>query len=151
LGYSVLSDPDAREIEELTAIIFPTTETPGAREAGVIWFVDAALSQAPDEDRESVSADVADMRRALEDMYPGKTSLTELSEPEQIAFAESIQDTEFFRETRRITITALFSHPRHGGNRDKVGWSVLGFDDRHVWQPPFGHYDAPYHEDDASA
>jgi hypothetical protein len=34
--------------------------------------------------------------------------------------------------------------PKYGGNHDKAGWKLLGFEDRHVWQPPFGYYDKDY-------
>jgi hypothetical protein len=36
----------------------------------------------------------------------------------------------------------MFAMPVRGGNRDKAGWALIGFVDRHVWQPPFGYYDA---------
>ncbi len=35
----------------------------------------------------------------------------------------------------------MFALPSYGGNRDKAGWHLIGFDDRHFWQPPFGYYD----------
>ena len=50
----------------------------------------------------------------------------------------------FFQTMRYLTLAGMFSHPNHGGNRDKLGWQLLGFEDRHSWQPPFGHYDAGY-------
>ena len=31
---------------------------------------------------------------------------------------------------------------RYGGNRDRVGWKLIGFEDRMAYQPPFGYYDA---------
>ena len=34
--------------------------------------------------------------------------------------------------------------PAYGGNRDGVGWKLIGFEDRHVFQPPFGYYDRDY-------
>jgi hypothetical protein len=34
----------------------------------------------------------------------------------------------------------------HGGNHDKVGWQLLGYDDSLNHEPPFGYYDAlPQH------
>jgi hypothetical protein len=39
----------------------------------------------------------------------------------------------------------MFAMPAWGGNRDGAGWALLGFDSRHVWQPPFGYYDAGHH------
>jgi hypothetical protein len=35
----------------------------------------------------------------------------------------------------------MFSHPMHGGNFNKVGWNLIGFEDRYSWTPPFGYYD----------
>jgi hypothetical protein len=38
----------------------------------------------------------------------------------------------------------MFSLPSYGGNRDGVGWKLIGFEDSHVFYPPFGHYDRDY-------
>jgi len=27
-------------------------------------------------------------------------------------------------------------------NHEKLGWALIGFEDRHVWHAPFGYYDA---------
>ena len=43
-----------------------------------------------------------------------------------------------------LALLGLVALPKYGGNRDKLGWQLLGFEDRHFWQPPFGHYDADY-------
>jgi hypothetical protein len=40
----------------------------------------------------------------------------------------------------------MFSLPGYGGNRDYVGYDLIQFDNQHVWQPPFGYYDADYAE-----
>jgi hypothetical protein len=37
----------------------------------------------------------------------------------------------------------FFSNPQYGGNRDKMGWKLIGFEDAFVFQPPFGFYDGP--------
>jgi hypothetical protein len=32
---------------------------------------------------------------------------------------------------------------RYGGNREQVGWSLIGFEGHHgAWTYPFGYYDA---------
>jgi hypothetical protein len=38
----------------------------------------------------------------------------------------------------------MFSMPAYGGNRNGAGWRLLGFQDMHVFQPPFGYYDRDY-------
>jgi hypothetical protein len=41
-----------------------------------------------------------------------------------------------------MVVFGAFAAPARGGNRDKAGWAMLGYDDRMAWQPPFGFYDA---------
>lgn len=144
--FAVLTGSEAAEVEALTSLIVPSDETgPGAREAGVVWFVDAAVS--------SDDGDLAELRTGLAELSEacrayGSDSLAALSAADQLAVATALEDTDFFSAIRTATINGMFAHPRHGGNRDKQGWQLIGFDDRHAWQPPFGHYDAPYHEND---
>jgi len=38
----------------------------------------------------------------------------------------------------------MFALPQYGGNRDSVGWKLIGFEDLHVFHPPFGYYDRDY-------
>ena len=47
---------------------------------------------------------------------------------------------------RMLTLCGMFALPSWGGNRDEAGWKLLGFEDRHAWQPPFGFYDAEARE-----
>jgi hypothetical protein len=35
----------------------------------------------------------------------------------------------------------MFSNPSYGGNHQKSGWKMIGFEDRFAWSPPFGYYD----------
>ena len=34
----------------------------------------------------------------------------------------------------------------YGGNYDKVGWKLIGFQDDFYFKPPFGYYDREYKE-----
>ena len=35
----------------------------------------------------------------------------------------------------------MLANPEYGGNSDKIGWKLIGFDDRFSWGAPFGWYD----------
>jgi hypothetical protein len=35
----------------------------------------------------------------------------------------------------------MFSLPAYSGNRGGIGWKLIGFEDHHVFHPPFGYYD----------
>jgi hypothetical protein len=46
-----------------------------------------------------------------------------------------------------MTIAGFFGMSSYGGNRDNLGWKLLGLDgEHHAWQSPFGYYDAEYLE-----
>ena len=62
---------------------------------------------------------------------------------DQIALLHELEaeHSEFFEAVRVSTITGFLADPRYGGNADKVGWKLIGFEDRFAWQPPFGWYD----------
>lgn len=45
---------------------------------------------------------------------------------------------------RYLTVVGFLASPRYGGNRNGIGWEVIGFKDEHTFQPPFGYYDREY-------
>ena len=56
----------------------------------------------------------------------------------------TVEQTPFFEQMRLLTLLGMFSSPAYGGNVDGAGWKLLGFEDRHVFEPPFGWYDRDY-------
>ena len=43
---------------------------------------------------------------------------------------------------RNHTVIGFFARPEHGGNANKIGWKLIGYDDSLNFKPPFGFYDA---------
>lgn len=147
--FRALTNTEALELEAIAAQIFPTDDSPGALEAGIIYFIDRAMTDLLDEDQaQDIRNGVVEMQSAVAEAYPSVGRFSSLAEQEQIAYLKSIEDSEFFSVIRSLTIAGMFAHPKYGGNRDKIGWRHLGFDDRHSWQPPFGYYDAEYNRGD---
>lgn len=128
-------------LEAIAARIIPTDETPGAREAGVIHFIDQALG-----------GQMADAGGALREGLDGLDALAagsaegarfaDLGPAAQDALLREIEDTPFFELMQYLTVAGMFALPSYGGNKDHLGWKLLGFDHRHGWAPPFGYYDA---------
>jgi len=54
--------------------------------------------------------------------------------------------SSFFETVRLHTIVGFLIDPDagRGGNRDGVGWKLIGRDRDHMFRPPFGHYDKDY-------
>jgi gluconate 2-dehydrogenase gamma chain len=101
--------------------IIPTDETPGAREAGVIYFIDRALRTfEKDKQRAYVEGVRALDARARKEFPPAKNFSTLKSE-EQIHVLKTIEKTDFFELLRTHTLMGFLADPSYGGNRDKTG------------------------------
>ena len=178
---------EAAMVDAITARLLPgTSDDPGAREAGAMYFIDQALSgsnqgytvktyiqgpflavtedQAPVETTsrpdiyqvipineadvsrygfQSVLSPQEVYRRGLlfMDAYAQSAygaSFVELSEDKQDAVLTDMEgDTAtgfdgpgaaaFFNTLRNDTIAGVFSDPLYGGNRDLVGWKLIGY------------------------
>lgn len=140
---TVFSPAEAAEIGAIADQIIPSGDSPGAREAGVIYFIDRALATFDAGKRAVYTQGLADMERKREEMFPASKSIAELPAERQIRLLEAIEKTEFFEQIRTHTIMGFFGNPSYGGNRDLVGWKLIGFEDRFQFEPPFGYYDAP--------
>jgi len=139
-----LTPAEARDVEAIAAQIVPSGDTPGAREAGVVYFVDHVHTGVYAMAATAFRADLTSFRETFAKSQPQAGSFADLPETEQLAYLEGIEKTPFFERMRFLTVLGLLALPSYGGNRDKSGWKLVGFVDRHVWEPPFGHYDADY-------
>jgi gluconate 2-dehydrogenase gamma chain len=139
-----LTPAEARDVEAIAAQIVPGGDTPGAREAGVVYFVDHIHVglYAPDAGR--FRAALTAFRQDFAASRAEVGSFADLTEAGQLAYLKGIEKTPFFERMRFLTVLGLLALPSYGGNRDKSGWKLVGFVDQHAWQPPFGHYDADY-------
>jgi gluconate 2-dehydrogenase gamma chain len=54
---------------------------------------------------------------------------------------KAIERKPFFDLLRTHTVMGFFCDPSLGGNRDEVGWKLIGFEDKFHFEPPFGYYD----------
>lgn len=178
-----LTADEASVVEALTARLLPgTPDDPGAREAGVVTYIDHALAidrgfdektyrhgpwakayegdepPAPEPDVIWVRADqierygyqsplsplevyqqgIAAIGRFAQERF-GR-GVTDLSEEEQDEIVQALADDEadgfdetpftpeaFFHVLRRHTMEGMFSDPAYGGNRDLVGWRLIGY------------------------
>jgi gluconate 2-dehydrogenase gamma chain len=138
----ILDSASAREIEAIAAQIIPSTDGPGAREAGVIFFIDRALSTFAASDREAYHKGMAQLQGRRKELFPDSSSIASLTDEQQVALVRTIENSEFFELIRTHTVLGFLGNPSYGGNRNQVGWEQIGFDARMAYQPPFGYYDA---------
>ena len=136
------SAAEAVEIEAMAAQIIPADKSPGASEAGVVYFIDRALVTF-DRERQPVYHDgLALLQSRTKEIFPDAIAFSKLNSDQQLQLLTAIEKTEFFETVRVHTIIGFLADPDHGGNRDQIGWKLIGFEQKASFKPPFGYYDA---------
>ena len=141
-AFQTLDAGTAAELDAITSQIIPSADGPGAHEAGIVYFIDHALSTFDSDLRESYRAGMASVQQRRKELFPGSASVAALKSEQQMQLMHAIEKTDFFELLRTHTLYGFLGNPSYGGNRDKVGWKLIGFEDRGAFQPPFGYYDA---------
>jgi gluconate 2-dehydrogenase gamma chain len=138
-----LTPAELRDLDAITALIIPTDDAPGAREAHVVDFIDKGLATFAADQRPLFEQGLADLGTRAARRHPGAQAFADLAPDDQTALLQELEaeHSVFFEAVRVSTITGFLADPRYGGNADKVGWKLIGFEDRFAWQPPFGWYD----------
>ncbi len=141
--FEILTPADAAELEAAAAQIIPTDETPGAREARVVYFIDKALGTFAKDQKKQVDAAVKGLRARAAKAQPGAKSFAALPSDKQIAVLTAMEKESppLFNVIHASTIAGMLANPEWGGNYQKLGWRWIGFVDRFSWGPPFGWYD----------
>jgi gluconate 2-dehydrogenase gamma chain len=162
-GFRFFTAAEAADVVAFGAQIIPTDDTPGATEAHAVYFMDHALIEFVPEDQPRVRAAID----ALNDLAAKRTGhagtrFAQLSSSEQLALMTKFQSlfaapsggfdpsnngmnssgSNYFELLRTYIITGFLSDPDLGGNKDMIGWKVIGFDGNSAHRPPFGYYDA---------
>lgn len=151
-AHAAAGSPDARletldaetaaEIAALAAQIIPSTGGPGAREAGVIYFIDRALATFARDDLDAYRTGMAEVQQKRKELFPRSANIASLTLEQQMVLMRAIESSSFFELLRTHTVLGFLGDPNYGGNRDKAGWRQIGFEDRMAYTPPFGYYDA---------
>lgn len=157
--FEFLTAEDAAEVDAIASRIIPSGETPGAREAGVIYFIDRALVTFASDDQQKYREGLPELQSAVREMFPGVERFSSATPDQQDAVLRTM-DTQnhgvqrgrrnqgkaetFFEAVRIQTIAGFLIDPESGGNRDGVGWKVIGREPEHMFQSPFGYYDKNY-------
>jgi gluconate 2-dehydrogenase gamma chain len=140
----VFTPEQAAEVEAIASQIIPSDETPGAREARAIYFIDRALATFAADDRASFVEGLKQLDRKSSKRFGKAKRFSDLNSEQQTELLKDIEKTPFFELARTMTILGTFSNPEYGGNYDKIGWKLLGFEDQFFFKSPYGFYDIGY-------
>jgi gluconate 2-dehydrogenase gamma chain len=151
------NDHEARTVDALSARIIPgDAGDPGAREAGAVVYIDRALAGAYDDLQPLYQSGVRELDQLSRERHG--EPFAALSESAQDAVLREIDvvvetlPTEhgadadggrpvhdarqarlayFFAVAREHVLQGFFCDPVYGGNRDTVGWKLVGFPGAH--------------------
>jgi gluconate 2-dehydrogenase gamma chain len=121
--------------------IFPSDISgPGATEAGVVLYIDRHLAGLYGSDShrytqgpfESGAAELgyqgkATPREIYTEGLKGLSGFDRLEPAQQDKALQRIESSLFFSLLRQHTIEGMFCDPVHGGNKDMLGWQLIGF------------------------
>ena len=109
-----------------------------------MYFIDRALATFFAHMAQHFRSQLSAFHRDCRERYPEVESFANLPSDRQIEWLRTIEHTPFFQSMQRLTVLGMFTMPAYGGNRDGLGWQLMGFVDQHVFEPPFGYYDRDY-------
>ena len=159
--FQFFSPEQAIEIDAVTARIIPSDDTAGAREAGVVYFIDRALTTFSVDDQKTYREGLPELQARVHELFPTLEKFSSATPQQQDQILHSFDNTSdgrrrmyrpgangasFFETLRVHTIVGFLIDPDSGraGNRNGVGWKLIGRDPDHMFQPPFGYYDKDY-------
>ena len=154
-----LTSEEALEVEAVSERILPADDTPGAREAGVVYFIDRALLTFAKAEQKTLRDGLPALHALTRSMFPQYATFSRASAAEQDqilhrldqqgddgpgGFAAGPAGQNFFGAIRWLTVAGFLVDPDTRGNPAGIGWKLIGRDREHAFQPPFGYYDKDY-------
>ena len=131
------------EVEALSSRIIPSDDSPGAREAGVVYFIDLGMRTFAKQQARSFDEGLVAVSKAVAKKHKGETRFSALTPAQQDDILRGMERTPFFGALRFATIAGFLALPKYGGNKDYIGWKLVGQDHTFEYKPPFGWYDRP--------
>ncbi|HUL76519.1 MAG TPA: gluconate 2-dehydrogenase subunit 3 family protein [Vicinamibacteria bacterium] len=135
-----LTEGEAATLAAACDQIVPPDEDPGAALAGVVTFVDRQLATRRKAELPRWQAGLrgldATARRRHGQPFAGlpfetQTSVIQDVEKGAVEAADwkGVEPRAFFGLLREYTMMGFYGDPRHGGNRERVSWRMLGVPD----------------------
>ena len=132
-SHQTFTDAEFAIVSALTERILPRDEDPGAIDANVPVYIDRML-QSPDlhQMREDFVGGIAAIdKRARARFQKGFAEAAPAEQDELVSmFKDSAPDSgeaKFYELLITLTLEGFLGDPSYGGNKDYVGWALVGF------------------------
>jgi len=138
--WRALTEEEAKTLAAACDQIVPPDQDPGGAEAGVVTFVDRQLATRQKKDRPRWQAglrglDATARRRHgkpfVDLPFEAQTAVLQDVERGAVEAADwsGVEPVAFFALLREHTMMGFYGDPRHGGNKERVSWRMLGVPD----------------------
>jgi gluconate 2-dehydrogenase gamma chain len=113
-------------VEQICQQLIPADQDPGAREAGVVNYIDRQLAGFQRRQQSVYRRGLALVDDTSRAMFQNR--FTNLDSASQIAVLTAVEkkDQVFFNALLAHSMQGFYGNPRHGGNRDYASWRMLG-------------------------
>lgn len=129
-----LSRGEYRTIEAIAGRIIPGDDTPGAIEAGAADYIDFALARAYRIQLVRYRSGIAALDRYCTVTYGRQFAVLDQEQQDRVLetmeagrIDEFSGAADFFALVRRHVMEGFLCEPFYGGNRDMIGWKLVGF------------------------
>lgn len=137
------SATQAADIDAIASRIIPTDDSPGAHEAGVVFFIDRAMTGFAKDQAPLFDTGLVELNKTVKKTNGADATFAKLTPEQQDTLLKSMEKSDFFGAMRFATIAGFLALPKYGGNKDYIGWKFIGQDQVFENKPPFGWYDRP--------
>jgi gluconate 2-dehydrogenase gamma chain len=124
---------EATLVDALCEQIIPADKDPGARQAGVVRYIDRQLTGPLQRFARSYRTRLPELEHAC--IHATGKKFVELPAPEQTRFLEGVEKgpnqslATFFAMIVDHTMQGFYGDPKHGGNAGDASWKMLGIEE----------------------
>jgi gluconate 2-dehydrogenase gamma chain len=135
--FAFFNDEDAATVAAFTERLMPGAPgTPGATDADVLNYIDLALAGAYSDQQDFYRRGLAALENYCQQTQ--KLTFARLPASRQDEVIKALEEgkatgfswpsaSAFFNTVRTHTMEGMFADPLYGGNKDFVGWQLVGF------------------------
>ncbi len=125
-GLRYFTEAEAKTVEAICEQIIPADQHPGAKQAGVLRFIDIQLTRHYRKHRAAYTKGIDAVNTAA--VQASGKPFADLAFAQQTQILSGIENSSkpFFDLISAHTMQGFYGDPRHGGNREMASWKMLG-------------------------
>ncbi|MFQ5872972.1 MAG: gluconate 2-dehydrogenase subunit 3 family protein [Dehalococcoidia bacterium] len=141
-------------IEAATSRIIPADRDPGALEAGVVDYIEQTLATYGKHAAQLYFDGLRELDELARSQFGAETfSSLQPEQQDRVLTILEERESPFFSLLVEHTMEGFYGDPRHGGNKNRVGWTILDFSGPSYpegYPSPIGWYDGHLPDEFAS-